>query len=406
MPTKFQLDDAQLMKIAQYCRATIDVHDGACMDRRVEYFHGDDMVDLLMSKSFRKKKFCEMPEEVTRETGLAIATALAESRNVNFFHKAIITNKLTKSVDYDELDQLTPDQNGSMEDNDDAVYVWLISGSKMKSILLSVTLVAIGIAFTMIKVWPLWMKIVVWWLSLIMLVSMLSLLVLRIIFAALFWMVGFRGLWLLPNMLNDDLPVLDAFSPFVGYGITSKEFRQQQKSARLAANARLTKKSSKGVPVPTPANADGTPAPVAERVEGRHECDFGLLNLGFILIGGLILCNALGLFMPENIPEFVTTRADLFAHFPSLAPPDYNATAEAIAAEAAAAAAVAAEKNGSVPIPPKAEPAGTASDGVKISGMGESEELNDDDIVDDVQMENNEKYRNKHDGEEITEDLD
>lgn len=36
----------------------------------------------------------------------------------------------------------------------------------------------------------------------------------------------------------------------------------------------------------------------------------------------------MGLLMPEMIPDFVVSKQELFAQFPSLAPPDYNASAD------------------------------------------------------------------------------
>jgi len=400
MGPRLHIDDPTLLKIGNYCRSNLDVSQGACFDRRVEYFHGDEMVDLLVSKSFKKKKFLKLPDEMTRSMAMEIADRMLESQSQGFFHKANIKNKYTKSVDYDELDQMEPAQHGSMEDDDDAVYIWILAPSQLQTVLYSAGLIVVAIAFCMIKVWPLWMKIAVWWCSLIMLVCMLSLLVIRIFVGAIFWVVGFRGLWLLPNMLNDDLDFLDAFSPLVGYGTTSREIRLNAKAARVAAMDKVVKKkNSKGKQQPAPA-AEEAEATQEESKEGKHECDFGMLNLGFILIAGILLCNYLGLFMPENIPEFVTSRADLFAHFPSLAPPDYNATAEALAAEAAAAMA---ESSGEGPLGASAD--GTSADGVKIPGLGESEDIADDDIIDDVK-DTNEKLGTKFESEEVTEDLD
>ena len=87
-------------------------------------------------------------------------------------------------------------------------------------------------------------------------------------------------------MLNDDLDILDAFSPFIGYGTTSREIRLAQKAARVARNAvvekKLKKKNSQKAGVPLPEEEEEES--VVESKEGKHEYDFGLLNVGIILI--------------------------------------------------------------------------------------------------------------------------
>jgi DNA segregation ATPase FtsK/SpoIIIE-like protein len=218
-----------------------------------------------------------------------------------------------------------------------------------------------------IKAWPIWMKVIVWWCSLIMLVCLLSLSVLRLVLYSVFWLIGFRGIWLLPNMFNDDLDFLDAFYPLFGKAVSQKELAKQAKQKRLAAKAaeleaakqaKLAKKgvlkgttatttattttttTSAAAPTGDKAKTEGDKAKEEPKKDGKEtpaepkkpgRCDgynFGLINLCGILICGLIFCNYTGMFMPEMIPDFVVSKQELFAQFPSLAPPDYNATAE------------------------------------------------------------------------------
>eukprot|EP00462_Mataza_sp_D1_P025752 CAMPEP_0175146660 /NCGR_PEP_ID=MMETSP0087-20121206/15504_1 /TAXON_ID=136419 /ORGANISM="Unknown Unknown, Strain D1" /LENGTH=386 /DNA_ID=CAMNT_0016431651 /DNA_START=11 /DNA_END=1171 /DNA_ORIENTATION=+ len=355
-----QLDDEQLLAIARFCRGNrnLETTQANSMGRRVEYFLGDEFVDLLTSEEFREAKLFDMDEDMSRSQAVLVGRRMLNT----YFHNAELLNK-DKSVDYDEIDKLQPVNNTEFEDDEEAYYVWMLKASSTKQKVYAGLMVGGAIAICMIKAWPLWMKIIVWWISLIMLISMLSLLVLRIFMAAIFWILGFRGLWLLPNVLNDDMDILDAFSPFIGYGTTAKEFRMQQKQARMR---RSKKNADKNEPV----------ADAATESHKKVEFDFGWMNVAVVLVAGMVLCNSLGLFMPDNIPEFITTKYDLFKQFPGLAPPDYNATEEKIlqdARDAAAAAAEAAEieANGG-------KPKSTSSDGVHIPGMGESEDLTDE----------------------------
>ncbi len=70
---------------------------------------------------------------------------------------------------------------------------------------MSVAFIITVFGLFLIKIWPIWLKICVYWVSLTMLVTMSSILGVRLVLFCAMWLVGFRGLWLFPNLLSDEL---------------------------------------------------------------------------------------------------------------------------------------------------------------------------------------------------------
>jgi len=303
------------------------------------------LVDCLQSQHFAKQKLLP-PATVTplsREGAVALAQQLLERRD--YFHSANWTNK-EKAID--ELYVLVPkDGTGhNFDDSEDAMYIWILPVSQTKALVQSALFVVALIFLAAIKAWPIWMKVIVWWISLICLICLVSLSLIRLVLYSLFWMVGFRGIWLLPNMFNDDLDFLDAFYPLFGRASSQKELAKQAKTKRLQTKekeeaarnqAKLAKKGAlkasgadvKLVEPDTPKSPRSEESKVPAEPKKPGKCDgynFGLINLCGILIAGLFFCNYMGLLMPDMIPDFVVSKHELFAQFPSLAPPDYNAS--------------------------------------------------------------------------------
>jgi len=75
---------------------------------------------------------------------------------------------------------------------------------------------ALGIC--MIQIWPLWLKIGVWWCSVTFLTTFGVLCVVRLILFVLMWIVGFRGIWLFPNLFDDNQTCAGSFMPVFGKG--------------------------------------------------------------------------------------------------------------------------------------------------------------------------------------------
>ena len=92
--------------------------------------------------------------------------------------------------------------SGSFEE--DGMYTWVYEGSKTKLYVLTGGMLLAALGMCMIQIWPLWMKIGVWWCSITFLTTLFVLSVVRVALFLAMWIVGFRGIWLFPNLFDDN----------------------------------------------------------------------------------------------------------------------------------------------------------------------------------------------------------
>lgn len=321
--------DEALHKAAVWLRKRLEVGHGIFvkdrLKRRVEYFLGEDFKAALHSEKFKKSKI--FPAEFCMEE---IGTRMMKAQ---YFLRGDITNMDTANLEDQDLIEMHRRQVFSNDDED--YFVWLLQPSNTE-LYTKTALMVVGVLFVcMIKIWPLWLKIGVWWVSLIMLICMLALIVIRLFLAAIFAIIGFRGIWLLPNLLNDDVDFLDAFTPLFGYGVNMKEYQQAQLERYAAGRRRRAKRQTEE----EKAAAKKAKAEKAEKKEdgAKIQADaveesswkMGLINVSVIFIIGIVACNYMGLFMPDMLPDFVVSQVELWKEYPSLAPPDFDAEAHA-----------------------------------------------------------------------------
>jgi len=243
-----------------------------------------------------------------------------------FFVRGDLTNP---NANLEDLDHFDPHRQNHFMNNDEDFFIWLLQPSVWELYSKTCMLVIAVLFVCMIKIWPLWLKIGVWWCSLICLICMLSLIVIRLFLAAIFALIGKRGIWLLPNLLNDDVDFMDAFTPLFGYGIDMKDYQQQQLKRYADGRRRRAKSSKKSASEKAAAKAEKKKAKLDAVVDSSDSFRLGLINFAVIGIIGVVLCNWLGLFMPEMLPDFVVSQVELWKEYPSLAPPDFDAEAHA-----------------------------------------------------------------------------
>ena len=75
-----------------------------------------------------------------------------------------------------------------------------------------------ALGLCMIQIWPLWLKIGVWWCSVTFLTTFGILCIVRLVLFVLMWIVGFRGIWLFPNLFDDNQTFAGSFMPIFGKG--------------------------------------------------------------------------------------------------------------------------------------------------------------------------------------------
>lgn len=233
------MDLPTLEKFAHWIRnnSSLDSYSGVTRDRRIDFFRGDEFVDALVSKRCSKKKFT--PSPLNRQQAMRIGDAMLKQQ---FFHQSEQLNH-PKKTDDDAIKIIPNQKTNRMVDEDEAVYTWLVTASHTRVYIMSALLLLSAIFLCVFRVWPLPLKIFVWWCSLILLITLSTLFVIRLIFAALFWIVGFRGLWLLPNLFNEEIDTMDTFTPLIGYGIDSKIGRKEERrKAKAEKEAKKQKK--------------------------------------------------------------------------------------------------------------------------------------------------------------------
>jgi len=172
----------------------------------------------------------------------------------------------------------------------------------------------------MIQIWPLWLKIGVWWCSVTFLTTFGILCVVRLILFVLMWIVGFRGIWLFPNLFDDNQTFAGSFQPIFGKGDpvlvdedSDDEYWEFQRKL----------KKKKGDSEKDGKSEDEKKKP-KEKVEKPPEptFQFGFINIIIIFGIGAIMCLKMGLFEGDNVPDFVAKRDDLEYYFKTLAAPE------------------------------------------------------------------------------------
>eukprot|EP00457_Paulinella_chromatophora_P008047 gb/GEZN01008074.1/.p1 GENE.gb/GEZN01008074.1/~~gb/GEZN01008074.1/.p1 ORF type:complete len:406 (-),score=102.59 gb/GEZN01008074.1/:214-1431(-) len=331
------------------------LHDGVCSEKRVQFFSGAELHKFFMANQNKRKK----------TPGLDILDdndfndLCNRMIKLGFFHRATI-RPASKKRDYILL-QYAPgvfnvnmckgEPSGNSE-KDGGVFVWILEPSQFKAFVYSFGLLFGLLVVFMFKVWPLWAKLAIWWLALIFLVSMLGILFVRLPVTAVLWILGFRGMWMFPNILNEEIGVMDTFTPVFGYGIEEDERRRRvaETKARKKRAAEGPSSTADTVNNSTTANSttdsddsnnnttdkaekdDGSDSlnmdavrkkEEAKKAEAAKEAEdsnwkFGFINFILLIIVGLVACQQFGLMSADMIPEMFVSREEIYNTYPSL----------------------------------------------------------------------------------------
>jgi len=316
--------DGKVTKVAEWLRksSNMETGEGLLQRKRVDYFCGEDIKDALMSDTFKRKGL--LPKDFGDKEIDEIGSEMMRQRLI---FRGVITNLDT--TDLEELDTVEPHRRQVFIDEPEEVYVWIMPPSRAELYMKCAGMLFVVLFMCMIKIWPLWLKIGVWWVSLIMLICMTSLIAIRLVLAGLFSMVGFKGIWLLPNLLNDDIDFLDAFSPLFGRGINLRQYQQEQLKRLAARRRRRGGDMGKEEPGEEVSDEKEDKERTDEMLSQDDTFRIGMTNLAVIFIIGIVLCNYFGLFMPDNIPDFVVSQVELWKEYPGLAPPEFDADVHA-----------------------------------------------------------------------------
>ena len=179
-----------------------------CVPRsqRVEYFKGSKLIDALLSPKYKGKVAQKVPVSSRAEA----AKLGQDLLRMGYVHRSQrVTHAHTRRWELELV-------NGPFDE--DGLYTWVYEGSKTRLYLYCAGMLAGALGLCMIQIWPLWLKIGVWWCSVTFLVTFGILSVVRLVLFCLMWIVGFRGIWLFPNLFDDNQTFAGSFMPIFGKG--------------------------------------------------------------------------------------------------------------------------------------------------------------------------------------------
>jgi translocation protein SEC62 len=179
------------------------------LGKRVEYFRGDKLASFLLESAGAKKNFPDLKE---KDDVLSIGLALLTN---GYIHRSERDGKNRKL--------LTPARSDEFVFN--GYYTWMYEGPKTLRNLLTALLIFGFLVITCFPIWPQWAKVALWYLSVTFLIFIAVFVVVRLFLFFMLWMVGFEY-WLLPNIFDDDLGVVDSFKPLYAMRATDPSERK------------------------------------------------------------------------------------------------------------------------------------------------------------------------------------
>eukprot|EP00808_Paulinella_micropora_P022852 g58024.t1 len=335
MPRRFPQEVVKAY--AEWLRASkLELHDGVIQGKRVQFFSGKKLKDFFMANQHKMKKVPGV-DILDESDFIDLANRMVKA---GYFHKATIKPP-SKNRDYTLLHP-TQGLFNKEAGADLGVWVWILEPSQLKAFLYSFGLLFVLLLLCMFKLWPLWAKLAIWWLALIFLVSMLGILVVRLPVTAILWILGFRGMWMFPNILNEEIGVMDTFTPLFGYGIEEDEKRRrlaEQRARKQKRKEEENKEAAKAEDENEENEQDQDKAAPTDEASKKEEearkkeeakkaaeaklaedsnWKFGLINFILLCIVGLFACQQFGLMSAEMIPEMFVSQEEIWNTYPSL----------------------------------------------------------------------------------------
>jgi translocation protein SEC62 len=197
-----QLRDVnQVRRMAKFLHATIPLREAVQLSKRVNYFRGKKLYEVLLDKaaSSKDKPACESEEEA-RLVGIALLQH-------GLIHASMVSDKKKR--------ELRPVQ--TLDFSDEGYYTWIFEGSKtMRNLLLSALVFSL-VAMCLFPIWPARAKVGIWYAAVTLIIFLFVLFTVRLVVYIMFWTVGYE-FWILPNFFDETLGVADSFRPIVSFG--------------------------------------------------------------------------------------------------------------------------------------------------------------------------------------------
>eukprot|EP00967_Tisochrysis_lutea_P014582 scaffold16409_cov30-Tisochrysis_lutea.AAC.2 len=278
---------------------------------RVEYFKGSKLIDALVGPKYKGKLAQATPIKSRADAAKVGQTLLSQG----YFHRSQrVTHAHSRRWELELV-------SGPFEE--DGVYTWVYEGSKTKLYFLTGAMLLGALGLCMIQIWPLWMKIGVWWCSVTFLTTFGILCIVRLMLFILMWIIGFRGIWLFPNLFDDNQTFAGSFMPIFGKGDPIIIYEDSDEEYNEYLRKKSKKKDSKdGKSGDSNDGKKVVRKKASEAEDDAPKWQFGLINIIIIFGIGALWCLQMGFFDGENVPDFVAKRDDLQYYFKGLAAPE------------------------------------------------------------------------------------
>ncbi|KAG2446737.1 hypothetical protein HYH02_008298 [Chlamydomonas schloesseri] len=230
-PYKHLADTLREKKGVQWATAKLEAYDGD--GTYVEYFRGKDFARYFRANS-EKLNLCVPPKP-----GKTVDDQIAELM-VLFMKRKLVrkTDRKYKKpkpgkkrlVKFPRTLVPHPDANGFTEG---AFYMWTYDRpTSMWYYAATVALPFIVIAACLFPLAPWWVRMTLVYFLMAVLALLLGIIAVRYTLFAAVWIATGHSFWLFPNLMSDEVGVLDAFSPVMSYERPKKGSRSQL-AARL-----------------------------------------------------------------------------------------------------------------------------------------------------------------------------
>jgi len=312
-------EDQRLQAVANWLRnekrSGLHTKEAIQYEKRVDYFKGCKLVDAFVGTEGRPSKYTgKMAKEIPVKSRAEAAKIGQELLRLGYFHRSQrVAHANSRRWELELI-------NGPFDE--DSLYTWIYEGSKTKLYLMCAGMLIGALVLCMIQIWPLWMKIGVWWCSVTFLTTFGVLCVVRLMLFCLMFIVGFRGIWLFPNLFDDNQTFAGSFMPIMGKAdpVYVEEDSDEEYWAHMAKKKKKKEEeaAAKGE-VPSP---DKKPKSQPKERPPEKTFQFGWINVVLIFGLGALACLKMGFFEGENVPDFVAKTDDLQYYFKSLAPPE------------------------------------------------------------------------------------
>ncbi|GBG24516.1 Translocation protein sec62 [Hondaea fermentalgiana] len=192
-------DEQQVKRFASYLHANIPLREAVQMDKRVNYFRGKKLIEVLCAgKPAKNKPPCETEEDAIK-VGLALL-------RMGLIHASEVADKKRRILRPIRTNEFGPD----------SYLTWIYQGSNTMRNMLLVLLIVVVTAMCLFPVWPQFAKVGIWYVAVTILLFLFVLFTVRLLLYIVFWTIGFE-FWILPNFFDDDLGVADSFRPVYSF---------------------------------------------------------------------------------------------------------------------------------------------------------------------------------------------